>query len=74
MFIYGIFPRDETFLVKRLIINNVNVRRIFKFSVKSFHSINQNNGWTVNQGALDFLLFYSDGLHLVKRGNLRLGK
>ena len=74
MFIYGILRRDENFLVKRLIINNVNVLRISKFSVKSFHFINQSNGLAENKGALEFLLFYSDGLHLVKRGNLRLGK
>ena len=28
----------------------------------------------MNNGKLDFLLFYSDGLHLVEKGNLKLGK
>ena len=28
----------------------------------------------MKNGTLDFLLFYSDGLHLVKKGNLELGK
>ena len=44
-----------------------------KCLVKSFHFINQK--WHfINNGTLDFLLFYSDGLHLVEKGNLKLGK
>ena len=31
-------------------------------------------GWKLNNCALDFLLFYSDGLHLVEKGNLKVGK
>ena len=31
-------------------------------------------GRTLNNGALYFSLFYSDGLHLVEKGNLKLGK
>ena len=67
-------PRDESFSISRLIINEVNDLLKSKCLVKSFHFINQNNGWTLNNGALDFSLFYSDGLHLVEKGNLKLGK
>ena len=28
----------------------------------------------MNNGTLDFLLFYLDGLHLVEKGNLEIGK
>ena len=45
-----------------------------KCSVKNFNFINQSNGWTLSNSAFDFLLFYLDGLHLVAKGNLRLGK
>ena len=45
-----------------------------KCLVKSFHFINQSSGWILNNGALDFSLFYSDGLYLVAKGNLKLGK
>ena len=74
IFICGILPRDESFSINRLIINEVNDLLKSKCLVKSFHFINQNNGWTLNNGALDFSLFYSDGLHLVGKGNLKLGK
>ena len=45
----------------------------FKCSVNNFHFITQSSGWTLNNCALDSLLYYSDDLHLVKRGNLKLG-
>ena len=59
--------------VNRLIINEVNHLFKSKCSVKNFHIINQGNGWTLNTGALDFSLFYSDGLYLLEKGNLKLG-
>ena len=63
IFICGILPRDESFSISRLIINEVNDLLKSKCLVKSFYFINQNDGWTLNNGALDFSLFYSDGLH-----------
>ena len=74
IFICGILPRDESFSINRLNINEVNDLLKSKCSAKRFHFINQSNGWTLNNGALDFSLFYSDGLHLVEKGNLKLGK
>ena len=67
-------PCNESFSINRLIINEVNNLLKSKCLVKSFHFVNQNNGWTLNNGTLDFSLFYSDGLHLVEKGNLKLGK
>ena len=57
-----------------MIINEVNDLLKPKCLVKSFHFINQINGWTLNNGALDFSLFLSGGLHLVEKGNLKLDK
>ena len=74
IFICGLLPRDESFSINRLIINEVNDLLKSKRFVKSFHFINLNNGWTLNNGTLDFSLFYSDALHLVEKGNLKLGK
>ena len=74
IFICGLLPRDESFSINRLIINEVNDLLKSKCLVKSFHFINQNNGWTLNNGKLEFSLFYSDALHLVEKGNLKLGK
>ena len=74
VFICEIIPCDELFSINRLIINEVNDLLKSKCLVTNFHFINQNNGWTLNNSALDFSLFYSDGLHLVKKGNLKLGK
>ena len=62
------------FFINRLIINEEKDLLKSKSLVKSFHFINQNNGWTLNNGTLDFSLFYSDALHLVQKGNLKLGK
>ena len=39
-----------------------------------FHFIDQSKGWTLDNDTLDFSLLYSDGLHLIKKGNLKLGK
>ena len=61
-------------MINRLIINEVKYLLESKCLVKSFYFINQNNGWKLNNGALNFLLFFSDGLHLVEEGNLKLGK
>ena len=74
IFVCGILHRNECFSVKRLIINEVNDLLKSKCLVKKFHFINQSNGWTLNNGAFDFSLFYSDGLHLVEKGNLILRK
>ena len=73
-FICGLLPRDECFSVKRVIIDEINDLLSFKCSVNNFHFIDQCNRWTLNNGALYFSLIYSDGLHLVEKGNLEIGK
>ena len=74
IFICGILHHNESFSIYRLIINEVNNLLKFKCLVNNFHFVNQNNGWTLNNGAPDFSLFYSDDLYLVEKGNLKLGK
>ena len=74
IFICGILPRDGYCSINRLTINEINDLLESRCLVKSFHFINQNSGWTLNNGALNFSLFFSDGLHLVEKGNLKLGK
>ena len=75
IFICGLVPCNESVLINRLIINEVNDLLKSKCLVKSFHFINQNNGWTLdNNGTLGFSLFYSDALHLVEKGNFKLDK
>ena len=59
---------------KTLIIDEINDLLSFKCSVNNFHFIDQSKGWTLHNGTLDFSLFYSDDLHLVQKGNLKLGK
>ena len=72
LFTCGILPCNESFSLNRLIFNEVNHLLKSKCSVKNFHFINQSNGWTLNNRALDFSIFYSDSLHL-KKGNLKVG-
>ena len=74
IFICGILPRDGYCSINRLTINEINDLLESRCLVKSIHFINQNSGWTLNNGALNFSLFFSDGLHLVEKRNLKLGK
>ena len=69
IFICGLLPRDEYVSVNRVIIDEINDLLSFRCSVNNVHFIDQSKGWT-----LDFSLFYSDGLHLIEKGNLKLGK
>ena len=62
------------FFINRLIINEVTDLLKPKCLDKIFHFINQNNGWTLNNSTLNFSLFFSDILHSVKKGNLKLVK
>ena len=73
-FICGLLPRDECLSINRVIIDKINDLLSFTCSVNNFHFIDQSNRWTLSNGKLDFSLFYSDGLHLVEKGNLQLGK
>ena len=73
IFICGLLPCDECFSINR-VIDEINNLLTFKCSVNRFQFIDQSNRWTLNNGTLDFLLIYSDDLHLVEKGDLELGK
>ena len=70
----ALLPHHECFSINRVIIVEINDLLNFKCSVNNFHFIDQSNGWTLNHGTLDFSLSYTDGLHLVGKGNLELGQ
>ena len=74
IFICGLLPRNEYVSVNRVIIDEINYLLSFRCSVNNFHFIDRSKGWTLDNGTLDFSLLYSDGLHLVQKGNLKLGK
>ena len=70
IFICRLLPRDEyvsiNISINRVIIDEINNLLSFKCSVNNFNFIDQSNGWILDNGTLDFSLFYSDGLHLVQ--------
>ena len=61
-------------IVQKLTINEINDLLESRCLFKSFHFINQNSFWKLNNGALNCSLFFCDGLHLVEKGNLKLVK
>ena len=74
IFICGLLSRDECFSINRVITDEINDFLSFKCSVNNLRFIGQSNRWTLNNSTLDFSLFYSDGLHLIEKCNLELGK
>ena len=74
IFICGILPSDECFVMNRLFFNEINDLLKFKCSVKSYHYVNQSNGWLVKNGILYSPFFFADGLYLDEKGNLKLAK
>ena len=73
IFICGLLSCDEYFSINGVIIDEINKLLSFKFSVNNFHFIDESNGWILNNGTFDFLLFYLYSLHFVEKGNLELG-
>ena len=64
-------PAVSVFSISRVIIDEIND---LNSPGNSFLLISQSNGWLLNNVALDFLLLYLDGLHLVEKENLETGK
>ena len=61
------FPAMNVFSINRVTTDEIKNLLNFKCSMNSVYFINQSNGWTLNNGVLDFLLFYSGILYLVKK-------
>ena len=74
IFICGLLPCNECVSIIRVIIDEMNNLLSFKGSRNNLHFIDQSKGWILDNSTLDLALFYSDGLHLFQKGNLKLGK
>ena len=60
IFISGIFPRDECYLVNRILIKEINAILKCKWTFHLFNLIEQEQGQTDSNHALDTLTFYQD--------------
>ena len=74
IFICGLIPRDESWSVNKVLIEEVN--RILKYLClkHDFYYIEQSNDWTLSNGNLDPSLFFRVSLHLIEEGNVKLAK
>ena len=70
--ICGILPRDDSWSVNRVSIKKVNQILKFKCFESSYTFVSLNRGWNLADGSLNADLYYSDRLHLVEKGNLKL--
>ena len=70
--ICGILPRDDSWSVNRVSIKKVNQILKLKCFESSYTFVSLNRGWTLADGSLNADLYYSDRLHLVEKGNLKL--
>ena len=72
--ISGLLPRDESWSVKRVTIDEINKSLQYQCIREGFIYIDQSIGWTYKNGELDPVLFYKDSLHLVEKGNVKLAE
>ena len=70
--ICGLLPRDESCSINRVIIDQVNDILQYKCVNEGFYFIDQSNGWTHDNGELNFKLYYKDSVHLIENGNAKL--
>ena len=72
--ICGILPLDGSWSVNRESIKEVNQILKLKCYESSYTFVDYGNGWTLVNGSLNPDLYYSDRLHLVEKGNLKLAE
>ena len=72
MSIYGIIPRDDCWSIAPVLIKEVNKILKVKCSEWFFTYISHDSCWAVANGFLNPDLFYSDNVHLLEKGNLKL--
>ena len=70
----GILPRDASWSINRVLIKEVNQILKAKCSKSFFIYIDYDSFWTFANGPLNSDLFFSDNLHLVEKGNLKLAE
>ena len=74
IFISEIPPREECYLVKRMLIKEINTLLKCKCAFHSFNFIEQEQGRTDNNDTLDLSLFYHNKLDLIQKGNIKLSE
>ena len=74
IYISGLLPRDESWSVNRVTIDEINKSLQFQCIREGFIYIDQSICWTYKNGELDPILFYKDSLHLVEKGNVKLAE
>ena len=71
--ICGLIPRDDSWSINRIYINEINNDLLYKCKQNGFTFIDQKD-WTLQDGSLKPNLFYVDKLHLVEDGNAKLAE
>ena len=72
--ICGILPRDDSWSVNRVSIKKVNQILKLKCFESSYTFVSHDRSWTLADGSFNANLYYSDRLHLVEKGNLKLAE
>ena len=70
----GMLPRDASWSINRVLIKEVNQILKAKCSKSFFIYISYDSCWTFANGSLNPDLFFSDNVHLVEKGNLKLAE
>ena len=72
IYVSGLLPRDESWSVNRVTIDEINKSLQYQCIREGFIYIDQSIGWTYKNGELDPVLFYKDSMHLLEKGNVKL--
>ena len=72
--ICGILPHDDSWSVNQVSIKKVNQILKLKCCESSYTFATHSRSWTLAGGSLNADLYYSDRLHLVEKGNLKLAE
>ena len=67
-------PRDASWSINRVLIKEVNQILKANCSKSFFIYIGYDSCWTFANGSLNPDLFFSDNVHLVEKGNLKLAE
>ena len=67
-------PRDECWLVNRLLVNKVSELLKYECHKNGFIFIVEDDGWAFTNGSDDGLHFCKDSIHFVEQGNIKLAE
>ena len=71
IFVCGLLPHDNNWSISRVHINEINNYLCYKSKSNGVNFINHTD-WTLQDGSLKPNLFYTNKLHLIKEGNIKL--